>query len=118
MKDRLSPLSIALRRRIPGSDAWISVRLPEGGCAASIQVPAPETAPDRHLVIHLRPDGDLQVEFHIPKRRGSPFEQLIVIPDEAFEEALDEAVAFVSRLLKEDLVLAWDSRLLGGGRRF
>ena len=69
-------------------------------------------------MIHLRPDGDLQVEFHLPKQRGSPFEQLFVIPEETAEEALDEAARFVSRLLAEDLVLGWDARVLRGGRRF
>jgi hypothetical protein len=70
------------------------------------------------LNILLRHDGDIQIEYHISDKRGSPFEMLIVLAEGQEPAAIEEASLFVADLLAERLVLADAKGLLGGGRRF
>ena len=72
----------------------------------------------KSIRVVLRPDGDVQIEFHLPGRAGSPFEQLFVLPPDEKEAAVDEICQFVDGLLNEKIVLAVDGRLVRGGRRW
>lgn len=70
----------------------------------------------KRIRVVLRPDGDVQVEFHLPGRAGSPFEQLFVLPPDEKESAVDDICEFVDGLLNEKIVLAVDGHLVRGGR--
>lgn len=68
------------------------------------------------LAVVVRSDGDVQVELHLDGLRGSPFEQLFVVPKGAEGSVAQEVADFVDRFLDEKLVLAVDGHLLRGGR--
>lgn len=72
----------------------------------------------KRIAVVLRPDGDVQVEFHINGQSGSPFEALFVVPEGLEESVADEVCEFVADLLDERIVLAVDRRLLRGGNRW
>jgi hypothetical protein len=74
------------------------------------------TAGPKRLAVVVRPDGDVQVEFHVPGRPGSPFEALFTIPTGAEENAAREISDFVMNLVDEKIVLVYDDHLLRGGR--
>ncbi len=72
----------------------------------------------KRLTVAVRPDGDAQVELHLPGRRGSPFEALFIIAEGSEEAAVDEICSFVGRVLDERTVLAMDGRTFRGGQRW
>lgn len=72
----------------------------------------------RRLSVVVPPEGDVQVALYIPHEAGSPFEALFVVPEGEESEVAHEVSDFVERILGEDLVLAMDGRLVGGGRRW
>src|SRR5690242_13554434 len=65
---------------------------------------------ERRLVVLLRPDGDLQVEFHLPSKAGTPFEILFPLEPEHEATVVREVRNFVAELLNEHLVLVYDRR--------
>jgi hypothetical protein len=70
------------------------------------------------LNILLQHDGDIQVEYHITDKRGSPFEMFIVLAEGQEAAAIEAASLFVADLLAERLVLADAKSLFRGRRRF
>ena len=76
------------------------------------------TAGPKRLAVVVRPDGDVQVEFHVGGRPGSPFEALFVIPAGAEENAVREIADFVTSLVDETIVLVYDDHPVRGGRRW
>ena len=72
----------------------------------------------RHIELRIRADSDLEVAFIVPSKPGSPFEQVFSGPTPEAGMVRREALAFVSDLVAERIVLAWDAQRLGGGRRF
>lgn len=72
----------------------------------------------KRLSVVVRPDGDVQVEFHVRGRRGSPFEALFTVTEGSEEAAGDEICTFVGKILDEQTVLAVDGRLFRGGQRW
>lgn len=68
------------------------------------------------LAVVVRSDGDVQVEFYIDEVRGSPFEQLFVVPEGEEENVAEEVCNFVTGVIDEAIVLAVDDRLFRGGR--
>ncbi len=77
-----------------------------------------ESGERRRLEVWCRGPADLEVAFHVPGKQGSPFEQVIAGPAAEEDAVLEAAVRFVADLVRERRVLAWDRRLLRGGRRF
>lgn len=73
---------------------------------------------ERCLTVLLRDDGDIQVEFHVPSKRGTPFEVLFVFEPSQTAATVEEVRRFVAELVTEQLVLAYDRSRLAGGRRF
>jgi hypothetical protein len=69
-------------------------------------------------VILLRHDGDIQVEYHIANKKGTPFEALFPLSKGQEAEVIENVSAFVADLLSERLVLAYAKSWLKGGRRF
>jgi hypothetical protein len=119
-EDRLHLLDEALARAVPESRAWARRAWPETEAIPteySIDVPSPLRAEAQHLTILLRHDGDIQVEYHIAGERGSPFEALFIIDDQA-TDAIDEVARFVAELLSEKAILAYAKGFWRGGRRF
>ena len=72
----------------------------------------------KRIAVVIRPDGDIQVEFHIDGRSGSPFEALFAVPEGSEESAAGEVCGFVTALLNERIVLAVDGRPFRGGNRW
>ena len=94
--------------------------------AASIATPRNDTVTiadpsghsDRVIEVRIRDDSDVEVKFFVPGKPSSPFEQVFSGPTPEAEMVLREALSFVADLIADRIVLAWDSRLLRGGRRF
>ena len=84
----------------PGTDIWIETRNPAG----------------QHLALLLRRDGDVQVSWEVPAR--GVYELFLAVPEDEYEEGVTEAAAFVSNVINERVVLAWDGSFFRGGRRF
>jgi len=66
----------------------------------------------------LRWDGDIQVEYHIAGKPGSPFEALFPLPPDEEAQVIEAVSVFVADLLAERLVLADEKGFFKGGRRF
>ena len=86
--------------------------------ADTLRISAPPTRPGLSIEVRARGRFDLDVAFFVPDRRGSPFEQVFVAPQEEADRLMQEVVQFVRDLLEERRVLAWDSSFLRGGRHF
>jgi len=82
-----------------------------------MEVVSPTRPDQQRLVVLLRRDGDIQVEYHVAGKRGSPFELLLGACDE-YEQCVAEAARIVADLIAERLVLAYDGSFWKGGRRF
>lgn len=121
--DRIRLVNEALAREAPDSNRWARGNSPatsdfRGQSLYWIEVRSPLRPAVQRLNILLRHDGDIQVEYHIGGKRGSPFEMLFVL-EEGQESAGIEGVArFVADVLAERLALAYSQSLFKGGRRF
>lgn len=89
-----------------------------GNSGYSIEIQSPVRPVARRLRVHLRHDGDIQAEFHIEGKPGSPFECLFVLQAGHEEEAIERVSRFVTDLITERIVLAYAKGILKGGRRF
>ena len=98
----LSPLGASVKR--VGED-WVEVS------GASVK-------PGRHIAVYVRDPFDFDVQIHMPERRGSPFEQVIVGTPEEAQDIQATVVQFVADLVEERLVVAMDNRIFRGGHRF
>lgn len=74
--------------------------------------------PGHRIEIRMRDCADFDVAYVVPEKPGSPFEQVIAGPREDSADVLQSVVDFVDDLLWERIILGWDARLFGGGRRF
>lgn len=83
-----------------------------------IEVRSPLRPAAQRLNILLRHDGDIQVEYHIRGKRGSPFEMLFVIAEGQEAVGIEGMARFVADVLSERLLLAYAQSLFKGGRRF
>ncbi len=123
-EERLTGLQSALAKVLPDSRAWVpqSGDLPQSSAHAEreywFDVPSPHRPEQQSLVVLLRSDGDIQVEYHLAGVHGSPFEALFSIPGGDEEKGIEEVVRLVHGLLTERLVLAMDQRWWRGGRLF
>ena len=122
-EDRIHLIDDAFARRVPESSGWKRERssATSGSLSQSeyrIEVLSPLRPAVQRLNILLRYDGDIQVEYYITDKRGSPFETLIVLAKGQEAAAIEEASLFVADLLAERLVLASRKGLFRRGRRF
>jgi hypothetical protein len=118
-EDRLKHLENALAHVLPGYRASRS----ESPVSSSsrdywFEVPSPLRPELQRLVILLRSDGDIQVEYHVAGKPGSPFEELFDVPAGQEMPAIEEVIQFVRDLTTERLVLAYARGVFQGGRRF
>jgi hypothetical protein len=113
-------LDEALARAIPESREWGRGQSPAGTDDFEYWVEArsPARPTVQRLRILLRHDGDIQVEYHIAEKSGSPFELLFVLEAGHEKEAIKQASLFVADVLAERVVLAYGKGLFKGGRRF
>ena len=121
--DRMRLIDDALARSVPESNGWTRERSPatprfRGESEYRIEIRSPLGPAVRRLNILLRHDGDIQVEYHVVDKRGSPFETHIVLPEGQEAAAIEDVSLFVADLLAERLVLAYAKSLFRGGRRF
>jgi hypothetical protein len=109
----LSPGSLTWERKryAPPSDTL------DKEVAYCIEVPSPVQLRDRFMVIQLRHDRDIQVEYHVDGERKKPFETFFVHPAGQEKDAIESIVAFVADILAERLVLV-DTKSIFGERRF
>ena len=84
----------------------------------TIRVDSPSSRVEHALEVRRRAMGDFEVAFVVPNKKGSPFEQLFVGPGLEESLVIREVVAFVSDIVNERVVLAWESNGLRAGRRF
>ena len=119
-EDRMRLLDEALALAMPESRGWARGRQMANTDNSEhwIVVRSPARPVARRLRIVLRHDGDIQVEFHIEGKPGSPFEALFVLQAGHEEEAIEHASRFVADIVTERLVLAYAKGVLKGGRRF
>jgi hypothetical protein len=119
-QDRKRLLDEVLARAIPESREWARGLSPSdiGEFQYWVEVRSPARPTAQHLNILLRHDGDIQVEYYIAEKSGSPFELLFVPEAGKEEEAIKQASRFVADLLAERLVLVYSKGVFGGGRRF
>jgi hypothetical protein len=83
-----------------------------------IEVSGALAKPGRCIAVFVRDVCDFDVQFYLPERKGSPFEQVIVGSLQEAEQVQARVLEFVTSIVEERLVLAWDSRLFQGGRQF
>jgi hypothetical protein len=123
-EERLKCLQSALAEVLPESMSWVprSSNPPQGSSHGereySFDITSPARPDHQSLVVLLRSDGDIQVEYHMAGVEGSPFEALFSISEGQEAEAIGEVARFVHGLLTERLVLAMDPRSWRGGRLF
>jgi hypothetical protein len=84
--DRMRLIDDALARSVPESSGWTRERSPatprfRGESEYRIEIRSPLGPAVRRLNILLRHDGDIQVEYHVVDKRGSPFKMHIVLPE-------------------------------------
>src|SRR6185437_10305206 len=91
-EDRIRLLDEALALAIPQSRGWARGQQPAntGNLQYWIEIQSPARPVGRSLRVFLRHDGDVQVEFHIEGRAGSPFEGLFVLETSHEEEAIEQ----------------------------
>ena len=68
----------------------------------------------RRIEVYVRDASDFDVRFHIPEKKGSPFELLIAGNIEEAEEVQRSVARFVADLVAERQILIMDTR----GRQF
>jgi len=119
-EERIRLLEDALSRAIPESHAWARGKLPSfsGGPEFWTEARSPLRPTIQCLKVVLRWDGDIQVEYHIAGKTGSPFEALFPLPPGEEAEVIGAVSVFVADLLAERLILADEKGFLKGGRRF
>jgi hypothetical protein len=106
-------IAAQLRQVLRPEQASVIVSNPE-----AVRVASSSSRVEHTLEVRRRDVGDFEVAFVVPNRKGSPFEQLFVGPVSGESSVIREVVDFVSDIVNEQVVLAWDSSWLGGGRRF
>ena len=113
-------LDEALARAIPESREWRRGQSPVGTGDSEywVEIRSPARPTVQRLRILLRYDGDIQVEYHIAHKSGSPFELLFVLEAGHEKEAIKQASLFVADVLAERVVLVYGKGLFKGGRRF
>jgi hypothetical protein len=120
-QERMRILDDMLARLIPESRTWERKRYPRDTVAREvtycIEAASPAQLRDRSMVIHLRHDRDIQVEYHIDGERKRPFETFFLLPAGEEKDAIASIVAFVADILAERLVLV-DTKGIFGERRF
>lgn len=122
-EDRIRLLDDALAREVPDSRERARERsLTDSGSSRQleywIEFPSLLRPTAQRLVVLLRRDGDMQVEYHIADKVGSPFEMLFDVRDGQERSAIEEVSRFVADLLAERLVLAYAKGLFKGGSYF
>jgi hypothetical protein len=111
----------ALARRVPSSTSWSHSRRQfesPPGTDIWFEYPSPDQRQGQHLVLLLRRDGVVQVEWHVAVKKGSPFELFLPTDRDPVETVIDEAAQFVADVLRDDVVLAYQGGWIGGGGRF
>lgn len=123
-EDRMRLLDGALGQLVPNSRMWkrelcpsTSETPPGGESTYYITVLPPVERNGQSLVIQLRYDGDIQVEYHIDNDRDS-FESFFILPAGQESDAIEEIARFVADVLAERLVLIKTKGIFGGKRRF
>ena len=101
-------LDEALARAIPDSRGWTRRQAPADSHEFEywVEVRSPTRPTVQRLRILLRHDGDIQVEYHVAEKSGSPFELLFVLEAGHEKEAIKQASLFVADVLAERVVLA------------
>jgi len=105
---------------ISESGEWTRGQSPAGRDASEywVEVQSPVRPTVQHLRILLRHDGDIQVEYHVAGKSGSPFELLFLLEAGHEEEEVKRASQFVADVLAERLVLAYRRGIFKRGRQF
>jgi hypothetical protein len=120
--ERRKLLEHALADVLPDPPGWTSGSVdpadPDGAPDHWLEVASPVRPDVQQLVVLLRRDGDIQVEYHVAEKRGSPFEALFLAPDHQEGLVIDAVARFVGDLVSERLVLAYARGLFRGGRAF
>jgi hypothetical protein len=124
-EDRMRVLDDALACLVPDSRMWERKLYPStpdtpapGYSTYYIEVSSPFRRNGQSLVVQLRHDGDIQVEYHIEGDRRNSFETFFVLPEGQERDAIEGIAGFVSDILAERLVLVRTKGIFGGERRY
>jgi hypothetical protein len=122
-EDRIQLLDDALARSVPGSHKWQRRLSPASSAPLRqstywIEIPSPARPEAQRLIVQLRHDGDIQVEYHVANKRGGPFEMVFGLTEGQEGDAIESVAQFVAAVLAERLVLAYAKGFFRGGRRF
>src|SRR5262245_49445745 len=98
-EDRISLLDYALARCVPDSRTWerklyASSPNTPGEASYYVEVSSPVPRNGQSLVVQLRHDGDIQVEYHIDGERRNSFEILFVLPVGEERDAIEGMARF------------------------
>ena len=99
--------------QINSADATIAL-----GDNDTVIITSPSGKANHWIEVWERDPGDLEVAFIVPGKRRGRFEQLLIGSATEEDAVAREAVRLVCNLVEEHTVLAWDRRLLRGGRQF
>ena len=121
-KERRRLLETVLAHAIPDSKNWKRELTSTPGFPENesywMEVHSPNRPTEQSLVVMLRPDGNIQVEYHIASEPGSPFESFFILPPGSEPDAIEQISRFVAELLTEKVVLTWRKGFFRGGRYF
>src|SRR5262245_27926140 len=110
-EEKIGLLDDALARLVPDSRTWertLYASSPNtsypGEDSYHIRVSSPVPRNGQSLVVQLRYDGDIQVEYHIDGERRNSFESFFVLPVGEERDAIEAIAGFVADVLAERLV--------------
>ena len=114
-------LDDALGSSIPDSRRWERKLYPStpntpGEFSYNIQLSSPVRRNGQSLVVQLRHDGDIQVEYHVDDDRKNSFETLFILPVGQESDAIEGIARFVADILAERLVLVRPKSIFGQTR--
>jgi len=105
-------LDDALGRSIPDSRRWERKLYPSTPNTPApsefsyyIQLSSPVRRNGQSLVVQLRHDRDIQVEYHVDDDRKHSFETFFILPVGQERDAIEAIAHFVADILAERLVL-------------
>jgi hypothetical protein len=111
----------ALARHLPDSGPWLHSQChfdTPPGTDVRLEYPPLDQPNRQHLVLLLRRDGAVQVEWHVTGKKGSPFELFLPTDQDSVQAVIENAAQFIGDVLRDNLALAYCRGWIRGGRRF
>jgi hypothetical protein len=114
-------LAKAIETSLPKGPSWHREdydRPDSSGQETSFVADSFALTPPRKLEINLRPDGDVDIRFHLVGVPGSPFEAHFIVHDQDVSDAQDALISFVEDIISERRLFARRKGFIRGGNEF